>query len=99
MSDLNSKLNLFNIPLDVKHDHSAEAMEKMRQGVAQLTEMMGGEHERCIEHVILYAELNIRFFFLAHLVDKNLLLHAFKLFMNNMMQLFVKNLLSLEEEK
>lgn len=98
MSDLNSKLSLFNIPLDVKHDHSAEAMEKMRQGVAQLTEMMGGEHERCVEHVILYAELNIRFFFLAHIVDKALLKHAFELFMNNMVMMFVKNLAMAEDK-
>lgn len=90
MSELINKLKLFNIPLDVKHDHSPEEMIKMRQGIGMIASLLGGEHQACVDHVLLYAELNIRFFFLAHMVDKALLKVAVDKFIENINNLFNK---------
>lgn len=88
MIEPEAHLKLFNIPLDVKHSHSPEEMENMQRGLTTLTLLLGDTHKECIDHVVLYAELNIRFFFLAHLVDKNLLAFALNKFIENMSTLF-----------
>lgn len=91
-NELQSKFyKAFNIPENLKHDHSDEALEDMRRGIKALNALLGGEHERCIEHVIVYAELNIRFLFAANLLsDKDILKNALDMFIENIVKLFLK---------
>lgn len=85
------KLATFNIPVSIKHDHSEESMQLMQEGIARVNHLLQGLHEGCVEHVIKYAELNIRAFFLFHLADKETLKEAVMLFIHNLHVLFLKN--------
>lgn len=81
----------FNIPENLKHDHSEESINQMREGISKLNILLEGQHEKCIEHVIIYAELNIKFLFAANLLkDKNILKNALDLFIENIIKLFLR---------
>lgn len=82
----------FNIPDELKHDHSEESINKMREGIKILNELLGDfAHNKCMDHVITYAELNIRFLFAANLLsDRTILKEALDMFIENIVKLFLK---------
>lgn len=81
----------FNIPCDLKHDHSEEAFKLLNDGIEKLDILLADNHKHCIDHVLKYSELNIKFFFLANLLPTNQpLKEAFHLYMDNMINLFKK---------
>jgi hypothetical protein len=82
-------LEIFNIPTDLKHDHSEEALALIMKGIEKINILLADQHEACINHVVKYAELNIRFLFLANLIpDKRPFTEALDLFMGNLQSLF-----------
>lgn len=85
------KLHALNIPFDVKHDHSPEGSASMDYGINTINMFLNGLHDDCVNHMVKYAELNIRAFFLFHLADKETLEEAIKLFFENINKLFLKH--------
>jgi hypothetical protein len=82
----------FNIPNDIQHDHSPEAFKLLNEGIDKLKVLLDGNHDGCVQHVLKYSELNIRFFFAANLLpDKTILKDAFDIYIKNMVQLFARN--------
>lgn len=86
------KLKTLHIPIEVKHDHSPEAMADMQKGIDLINAFLSGLHEDCVKHLVTYAELNIRAFFLLHLTDKDALRETLRLFIKNLNTLFLKNI-------
>jgi hypothetical protein len=82
----------FNIPDELKHDHSDESINKMREGINLLNLLLGDSaHNKCMDHVVTYAELNIRFLFAANLLsDRSILKEALDMFIENIVKLFLK---------
>lgn len=82
----------FNIPEELKHDHSDESINKMREGINLLNLFLSDSaHNKCIEHIVTYAELNIRFLFFANLLsDRKILKEALDMFIENIVKLFLK---------
>lgn len=81
----------FNIPNDLIHDHGEEAFKKLTDGINRLDLLLNDNHTSCIDHVVKYSELNIKFFFVTNLLpDKTILKDAFDLYMKNMIELFFK---------
>lgn len=82
----------FNIPRSLNHDHGEESLSHMRKGLELIKSLLsGGNHDKCIEHVVVYSELNINFFFAASLIkDKSILKEALDLYIENLVKLFLK---------
>jgi len=82
-------LTSFNIPIELKHDHTPEAVEKLQQGIDVIDKILYmGAHELCVKHVVKYAELNIKFLFLSHLTSTHACATALELFLTNIRELF-----------
>jgi hypothetical protein len=90
MLDFKFKLEVFNIPVNIKHDHTPEALVALNEGIEKVNYFLSGLHEDCVKHLVTYAELNIRAFFLFHLTDKDALKAALNLFIKNLNFLFIK---------
>lgn len=87
---VNHKLEALKIPTEISHDHSQESFDSMSYGVNTINMFLNGLHEDCVAHMVKYAELNIRAFFLFHLADKQALEVAIKLFFKNINKVFLK---------
>lgn len=90
MPPIEEQMRVFNIPLDLKHDHSDENLERMESGLRSLNLFLVGGHEKCVKQMVLYAEMNIKFLFIQALVDKGANIDkALQLFVANLMEIFL----------
>lgn len=80
----------FNIPTELKHDHTPEAMRKLDCGIKLTDILLEGGHPECVNHMVKYAELNIKLFFMLHLLDRNMLVQVFDLYLKNMFSIFMR---------
>lgn len=85
------KLRTFNIPPDIKHDHTPEGLIELNEGIKKVNLFLGGIHEDCVKHLLIYTELNIRALFLFHLADKDALRETLRLYIKNLNNLFIKH--------
>ncbi len=89
---LDLSIEYFNIPQELSHHADGSTMTLMDEGIIKIkafSELLG-IHEGCIQQTIKYAELNMRFLFLASLVNKETQQEALEIYLTNIRELFTK---------
>ncbi len=90
LPSVSEQMQMFKIPLELKHDHSEENLTNMRFGLRTLDNFLAGGHEKCVEQMIVYAEMNIKFLFIQALIDRKNVNEALKIFVANLMEIFLR---------
>lgn len=100
MPPIPQQMEVFNIPLHLKHDHSPETLEKMESGLRCLDMLMKGGHDTCVRQIVLYSEMNIKFLFMQALIDKGKGVdEALQIYVANLMEIFLpKKVFKIYEE-
>jgi hypothetical protein len=95
MPSIPEQMEIFNIPTDLKHDHSDETLQRMIAGLVKLDLFLTGGHEKCVNQLVVYCEMNIKFLFLQSLVNKDneryeKVDQALQIFVANLMEIFLR---------
>lgn len=90
MPPIKDQMAVFNIPVNLKHDHSAENLERMESGLRSLNLFLEGGHNACVRQMVLYAEMNIKFMFIQALINTGKDVdEVLQIFVANLMEIFL----------
>jgi hypothetical protein len=84
------QMEIFSIPINFKHDHSEETFARMKKGLELLNTFLIGGHDTCVDHMVLYAEMNIKFLFIQSLNNRKDLTESLKIFVANLTEIFLR---------
>lgn len=94
---MNPFLDIFNVPKKLREHHSDEALAYIEEGIKKVDKLLVlAGHQHCVEYVLKYCELNIKYLFMASIVNKETMKMCLDIFIPNILNLFLKTDIKVE---